>query len=77
MSGDEGSAMSALAWWLIPIGATVLAIAWASWASRPKPHANVDDTLQSYERFRRAMGAPPSAARDPGDPSERQEGEPE
>jgi hypothetical protein len=67
--------MSALAWWLIPIGATVLAIAWASWASRPKPPANVHDTLQSYERFRRALGASPAAGRDPDDPAERQEGE--
>jgi len=54
--------MSAFVWWLIPIGATVLAIAWASWASRPKPRADVHDTLQSYERFRRALGAPPPPA---------------
>lgn len=54
--------MSALAWWLIPIGATILAIAWVSWASRPKPPADVHDTLRSYERFRRALGAPPASS---------------
>jgi hypothetical protein len=68
--------MSALAWWLIPIGATFLAIAWVSWASRPKPPADVHVTLQSYERFRRALGAPPPTPSDGGErDTPRQEGE--
>ncbi len=74
--------MSALAWWLVPIGATIVAIGWVSWASRPKPPADVHATLESYERFRRALGTPPPASRDVGEGAERHdnaapEGEPE
>lgn len=65
--------MSALAWWLIPIGATIVAIGWVSWANRPKPPADAHVTLQSYERFRRAL-APPPASGGGGEPGERREG---
>lgn len=47
--------MSAIAWWGIPVGATLLAILWVSWASRPKPRIGVHESLQQHERFRRAL----------------------
>jgi hypothetical protein len=59
-------------WWSIPIGATLLAVLWAAWASRPKPPADTHDSLQSHQRFRAAMehdtfGGRRSRGDDPGD----------
>lgn len=47
--------MQAVLWWLIPLGATALAIAWVAWASRPRPPADPHDTVAEHERFRAAM----------------------
>lgn len=47
--------MSALAWWAIPVVATLLAIGYVSWASRPKPREDVHDSLKAHERFRAAL----------------------
>ncbi|MGH3326741.1 MAG: hypothetical protein ACRDPT_02900 [Streptomycetales bacterium] len=46
---------SAIAWWGIPLGATLIAVVWAMWASRPRPPSNVFDSLESHRRFRAAM----------------------
>ena len=47
--------MSAIAWWGIPVVATLLAIAWAGWVSRPRPPAKTIDSVESYERFRSVL----------------------
>ncbi|MGH8866556.1 MAG: hypothetical protein ACRDYU_01005 [Actinomycetes bacterium] len=47
--------MAAIAWWLIPVVTTLLAIAWAGWMSRPKPPSKTLDSVETYERFRTTM----------------------
>ena len=47
--------MQAIAWWAIPIVATLLAIAWAAFVSRPKPPADPHDSVAEYARFRAAL----------------------
>jgi hypothetical protein len=47
--------MSALAWWLIPITATLLAIVWVTWINRPRKPADPHDTLAEHRRFRDAL----------------------
>jgi hypothetical protein len=48
--------MSALAWLAIPVAAMLLAVLWVVWASRPKPPADVHDTVEDYQRFKAAFG---------------------
>lgn len=52
--------MAAIAWWGIPIGATLISVLWASRVSRPRRPGSVHDTVESYQRFRAALeqGAP-------------------
>lgn len=50
--------VSALAWWLIPIVATVLAIAWAAWRARPERPTEAHDGMESLRRFQSAMEKP-------------------
>lgn len=47
--------MSAIAWWLIPLVATLLAIMWASWATRQRT-PRLHDSSENYERFQAALG---------------------
>ena len=47
--------MEAIAWWAIPIGATLVAVVWVSLVSRPKPPADPHDSVEDYERFRAAL----------------------
>ncbi len=47
--------MSALAWWLIPLGATFGALMWVGWRSRTRPPADVHHAMAERERFREAM----------------------
>lgn len=47
--------MEAILWWLIPLVATALAIAWVAWMSRPRPPADTHDSLAEHRRFREAM----------------------
>lgn len=54
--------MSAIAWWVIPIVATLGAIIWVSWASRRGP-AGGSDSPETYERFRVAMTKNPPTTR--------------
>lgn len=50
--------MSALAWWLIPLAATIVAVAWAAWRSRPRRPADAHVAMQDMARFRQAMERP-------------------
>ena len=55
--------MSALLWWLIPLGATLLALAWAAARSRPRRVADTHETVGDMARFRAAMRRPLPAER--------------
>lgn len=62
--------MQALAWWLIPIVATVLAVVWLSFRARPRPPVDAHDSMEERERFRAAMErplAPPRRTPRPGE----------
>lgn len=65
--------MQAILWWLIPLGATALAIAWVGWMNRPRPPADTHDTVAEHRRFREAMGrdvpSHPTAEHDDGEPT--------
>lgn len=50
--------MSTLLWWLIPIGATVLAVLWAMLRARPDKPMEGHDGMASLDRFRDAMQRP-------------------
>ena len=50
--------MSALAWWLIPIGATVLAILFVIVRNRPSRPLRTSEGLSSMREMRRAMEKP-------------------
>lgn len=47
--------MEAMAWWLIPIIATLLAVIWVSWSARPRRPADAHDTLAAHRRFTEAL----------------------
>ncbi|MFZ0325204.1 MAG: hypothetical protein WAN48_13875 [Actinomycetes bacterium] len=47
--------MGAMVWWLIPLAATVIAVAWVSWLNRARPPADTHDSLEEHERFKQAM----------------------
>jgi type VI protein secretion system component VasK len=47
--------MSAIAWWIIPAVATLLAIAYVSWRARPRPPEDTHDAIQAREAFKRVM----------------------
>ena len=53
--------MQAVAWWLIPIVATLLAVAWLSFRNRPRPPVDTHESLEERERFRAAMERPVDA----------------
>ncbi|MFY9331297.1 MAG: hypothetical protein WAO41_06425 [Candidatus Nanopelagicales bacterium] len=50
--------MSALLWWLIPLGATLAALGWAAWRSRPARQIDMHSSMSDQERFRAAMQRP-------------------
>lgn len=50
--------MSALAWWLIPIGATILAILWAMFRARPEKPAEAHAGMAGLRRLADAMERP-------------------
>lgn len=47
--------MSALLWWLIPLGATLLALMWAAWRSRPQRAVDMHTSIGNQARFNAAM----------------------
>jgi cytochrome c-type biogenesis protein CcmH/NrfF len=52
MSWEYG--MSALAWWIFPVVAGLLAWLWVLWSRRTRTTAD-SDSLAGYQRFREAM----------------------
>ena len=52
------SEVSALLWWLIPIGATVLAVAWAMYRARPERPTEAIDGMEHLRRMQLAMERP-------------------
>ncbi len=58
--------MAALAWWALPIGATLLAVLWMMIARRQRPPADTHETVEDYARFRAALAGPrdPQPARE-------------
>ena len=51
-------AVSALLWWLIPIGATVLAVAWAMYRARPERPTEAIEGMEHLRRMQMAMERP-------------------
>lgn len=47
--------MSAIAWWVPIIVATLAAIAYVTWRGRPGPPEDTHDAMEARERFRRAI----------------------
>jgi len=58
--------VQAMAWWLVPITATLLAIAWVTWSARPRRPADPHDTLAAHRRFTEAL-SPTTAEDDAGE----------
>ncbi|MGN6090523.1 MAG: hypothetical protein ACTHMZ_12345 [Actinomycetes bacterium] len=52
--------MEVIVWWTIPLVATVLALVWVFWVSRPRPPEDLHESLESYERFKAALEPRPS-----------------
>lgn len=50
--------MSALAWWLIPLGATVLAVLFVMLRSRPAKPTTAEDSMERLRRMQEAMERP-------------------
>jgi hypothetical protein len=50
--------MEAMAWWLIPIVATLLAVAWVTWRARPRRPADPHQSLAAHRRFTEALSPP-------------------
>ncbi|MDA3021053.1 MAG: hypothetical protein O2943_00040 [Actinomycetota bacterium] len=50
--------MSNLTWWLIPIVATILAVAWAAFRSRPRQPTQAEDAMENLRRLNDAMARP-------------------
>jgi hypothetical protein len=50
--------VSALAWWLIPLGATVLAVLFVMFRSRPAKPTTAEDSMQRLRRMQEAMERP-------------------
>ncbi len=50
--------MSALAWWLIPLAATVLAVLFVMLRSRPAKPTTAEDSMQRLRRMQEAMERP-------------------
>ena len=50
--------MKVLGWLLVPLVATLLAVLWVLWRSRPRPPAQMHETLESYEKFKQVFEGP-------------------
>ena len=50
--------MSALAWWLIPLVATVLAVLFVMLRSRPAKPTTAEDSMERLRRMQEAMDRP-------------------
>jgi len=50
--------MSALMWWLIPLGATFLAVGYAMYRGRPERPMEGQEGMQTLRAFQEAMNRP-------------------
>lgn len=50
--------MSILLWTFAPIIVLVLAIVWVHWAGRSRPPAQAKESVEEFDKFRRAIQAP-------------------
>jgi hypothetical protein len=57
-ASDGRADMEAMAWWLIPIVATLLAVAWVTWRARPRRPADAHESLAAHRRFTEALSPP-------------------
>jgi hypothetical protein len=54
--------VKALAWWLIPLIATAMAVVWVTWVSRPRRRADTHESLAEHQRFLAALSQPAAPA---------------
>ncbi len=47
--------MSVFVWWMIPLVALIIGIAWAYRASRPPKPAAMSESMESFSRFCQAL----------------------
>lgn len=59
--------MSVLLWWLIPVIATLIALAWVALRNRPSRPADAAQGMAEMERFREAMAKPLPPLRRPAE----------
>jgi len=62
--------VEALAWWLIPITATLLAVLWVAWSGRPRRPADAHVTLAQHRRFTEALSPPVPLPQRPQTPND-------
>ena len=62
-SDVRSEAVEAMAWWLIPIVATLLAVVWVSWRARPRRPVDPHESLAAHRRFTEALSPPTPSAR--------------
>ncbi len=56
--------MGILAWTLgLPTVATVAAIGWVHWSSRPRGPVETHESVEAYERFKAAIAGSPAPRR--------------
>gem|GEM_PF-1210780 len=55
VSNLGGLGLSALVWWLIPIGAVSLTLLWFAWKYRPRKTPQPDEGIKRRELMREAM----------------------
>lgn len=68
--------MDAMLWWLIPITATLLAVAWVSWNGRTRRPADPHDTLAAHRRFTEALASPAPEVSRPEDAEQPDDSDP-
>lgn len=51
--------MSVLAWWAIPVGATLIAVVIAYLVNRPRRRDESRRSVREFQRFRSALGQRP------------------
>lgn len=49
--------MGVLVWLAVPLGVTIVAIAWVNWAARPRGPIETHESLAQQERFRAALSS--------------------
>lgn len=67
--------MSALAWWLIPLVATILAVVFVALRSRPAKPTTAEDSMERLRRMQQAMERPMPTEGEPPKPQPKPESE--